>query len=185
MLKRDFLKAILAGGAALVPHAGQPGAAMSAASEWPTPDHPRMYRGYAYHWTGWKGGIDNAWLCGQWLAWPLRGFGHVDVPDRELYLYLNVPGFVGGVYHPGAVFNITNRGRYVDYTTPVGQSDAWLDEGETYIRQLIDVFAGQTALKGWAPLYNFPVAPGEIARSVEFALTPVEYSYGFTGFRPA
>lgn len=137
MNKRDFLKNALAiAGALAVPVA-------SVKAE-PRPMMPkqREYLGYTYFWTGLKASHENSWKVGQWLAWPLRGFGHADVVDREPYLYVSIPGCIGGPYIAGSVFNITNRNRIITYETPDWMVEMWVDEGERYIRQLIEAYHG-------------------------------------------
>lgn len=115
------------------------------------PEGVHLYGRYACRWTGWKGSVESDWRVGQWLGWPLAGMGQPDFPDREPYLYVNVPGFVGGVYLPGAVFNLSSYGRVVDPTTPRAKADRWLLQGVNYLHQLITQYQGTPMrdLQGW------------------------------------
>ena len=129
---------------------------------YPSPSSPRTGGGgaYRYHWTGLKSGLDNAWMCGQWLAWPTpdaRGVYRYDPDVRPPYLYVNVPGFVGGVYHPGHSFSIVSRDRFILPGTHADQIHGWIAEGELYLRELMETYSDLKASKVRALLYHFPL----------------------------
>ncbi len=117
---------------------------------YPSPSSPRTGGGgaYRYHWTGLKSGFENSYLVGQWLAWPTpnRNGTYAYNPDHEPpYLYVNVPGFVGGVYHPGHSFNIASRERFIIPGTSEDQIHAWIGEGERYLVKLMNAYCDRTA----------------------------------------
>jgi len=146
------------------------------------------FENYLLHFTGWKPSYDGAMYVGQWLAWPSLGFGQSNelVPDREPYLYLNVPGMIGGLYAPGDTFNVSNRQREpVLWQTSERERQALISEGREYIEQLVRVFQGRShrAMRYRCPLYNFPLGSG-IGIIVEDIGPEPEYTFGFTGFKP-
>lgn len=138
----------------------------------------RGYRGYDLSWTGWKAQPDSYMLVGQWIATrrDLLLAGDMSIPGASLYV--NVPGFIGGYYHPWNVFNLTTR--YERVCTPQtsdAQAQAWLTQGLGYITQLVDR-AIDHGFANCPSYYSFPVVDWP-------ALDPQpEYSFGFTGFKP-
>lgn len=132
MHRRSFFGKLI-GATAVATQVPSDGLALSAPPLYPTVDQPKRYRTYDYHWTGLKAHQDRTFVVGQWLAWPIRG--SVEKPP---YLYLNVPNFIGGVYHPGYVFDISPKQRWIDPSTSEDQIRAWILEGERYLVQLMD-----------------------------------------------
>jgi hypothetical protein len=177
MNKRDFLKNIAAVGGAFV----LPTVPVKAT---PRPMMPREkeYLGYTYFFSGIIGAQDTTLKVGHWLGWPLRGFQQRDVPDRESFLYVSVPGFIGGPYLTGMMFNLTQRGgRHITFDIPSSVVESWIDEGEIYIRQLIEAYHGKSA----ATISNHAgfTFPQEHPIQVETLPLPT-YEFGFTGFKP-
>ena len=167
--RRAFLRRCTQGAGALVGVASitstAPAISLAAPQPFPTESQPLIYRDYRLFWTGWKAAQDHTWGCGQWIAWPLIGHGQAHFPARAPYLYLSVPGFIGGPYRPGSVFNICNRDRVMMEDTPVAQRDRWVLEGQGYLQQLVDAYRGMRAadLHDW-DLYEFPLPARVIVR---------------------
>ena len=147
----------------------------------PAPSEDFQFQAYRMHWTGWKATMESAALAGQWLGWPLRGYGESDVPDRQPYFYVSVPGFAGGLYRPGANFDLTSHGRVIDRSTPDDQRQTMLAEGLVYLKGLVVTFGQEPARPGHTPLFHFPVSPEDFARSVAYYhdLDQPEYQCGF------
>lgn len=114
-----------------------------------------VHGAYRYHWTGLKRNIDNSYLVGQWLAWP------AETPcddDHVPYLYVNVPGFVGGCYAPGHVFNLQSNGRFIlSGATSPDQAREWILRGRLYLHRLMGTYERTRArdlLYHVYPVYN-------------------------------
>lgn len=155
MKRRSFFGALV-GAAAIAPVSARTIPPTRELTTWPSIDQPQHYHGYMLYWTGWKGAADHSWLTGQWLAWPLRGFGQADFPDRQPYLYLSAPGMIGGPYRAGSMFHIGNRDRVVLPDTPLMQREIWIADGQRYIQQLVDRYREQTADGCQYELSGFP-----------------------------
>jgi hypothetical protein len=97
--------------------------------EFPTLTDPWTFGSYRYGWTGLKPLPNTDIWVGQWLAWGPQ------------YLYVNVPGFVSGTYHPGYVFNLTGFNRYITHETGEGQIVSWIRQGQM---DLMDLMATMT-----------------------------------------
>lgn len=154
------------------------------ARQWPTWDRPLNYQGYLAHWTGWKSHTDSAMQFGQWLAWPMKGFGQRDFPDRQPYLYVAVPGMIGGAYFAGACFNITTfDDRVVDAATPVETRDTYVAQAESYIRRLVDVLGPCSSRQAWH--YGGRLDREETWRDIQRAIDEPApaYKFGFSEFK--
>lgn len=100
-------------------------------NKFPTMGDPWTFGPYRYCWTGLKPLPDHVIIVGQWVAW---GSG---LP----YLYVTVPGFIGGVYYPGQVFNLTTRmNRMITPEQTPEEILGWIREGMGYLMELMDVF---------------------------------------------
>lgn len=111
---------------------------------------------YRVHWTGWKASTQTNFLVGQWLAWPVV---RPTTGDEPPYLYLSVPGMIGGPYLPGCVFNISNHDVVVTDETTEDERAVLIDQGYNYMLQLVDRFREVKwgTLRGM-PYYRFPDA---------------------------
>lgn len=166
MQRRDLLKRLLFVGA--TPAVVTPGASMHATPRldpWTTLDLEFTgvitYGPYRYYWSGLKRNIDHSYLVGQWLACPLNA----DALDghHEPYLYVNVPGFVGGAYAPGYTFNLQSNGRFIiDGATSPDQARTWILRGRDHLLQLMERFRTTTAR-------DLPVLPMYNLEGVEIA----------------
>lgn len=124
---------------------------------WPTVHQPLVRGTHEIHWTGWKASQEHNWLVGQWIAWPRRvgpgPNGRLTVP----FLYVNVPGFIGGPYRPGNVFHLGSRTRLVMLDASDDTLGKYIEEGRGYIIQLADAFCGDHPESIGYGLYEFPV----------------------------
>ena len=120
------------------------------------------YRGFKIFWTGWKSSLEHTMQVGQWLAWRQGTFHYGPMPggsyardgqfdiskrttvildERACYLYVSVPGMIGGRYYPYQVLNCAQRSEHlVTLATPEAVKDAYVAEGYGYIHKLADYY---------------------------------------------
>ncbi len=179
--RRRFFGALFAGaaaGAAVTTAAAQPAPGLAAL---PGQLAPYQYLDYEIHFTGYKPSYESNLYQGQWLAWPIRRSAD-PTPDEQPYLYVNVPGMIGGPFQPGSVFNLVSRNRHVSAATSEVDRQAYVAEGRTYIEQLVRLFHQTTAERAYYGLYTFPFDQ-HTRFQLERAPSPV-FGFGFTGFEP-
>lgn len=120
--------------------------------ELPSVEAPWVFGPYQYGWTGLKPIPDQALWVGQWLAWGTPG-----LLVKPPYLYLTVPGFIGGVYYPGQVFNLTTRlNRMITPEQTPSQMRAWIQEGHLYLMELMHAFQVYSASEMPPKMFLFP-----------------------------
>lgn len=76
-----------------------------------------LYRGYAIFWTGWKGGMYDAHLLGQWLAWPPSP-NAAKTYGQKAYIFTSVPWGVTGFYRKGDQFMCVPQRERVPHDLP-------------------------------------------------------------------
>lgn len=112
----------------------------------------KIYRGFTYHWTGWKTSHDSEKIVGQWLA---------HNKEKDIRIYSSYPGDCGP-YRLGCIFNTTTYAeqKFTTLETSFEEREECKCEARDRLLNEID--------ECYKELENPPKEP--------------KYTFGFTGF---